>query len=155
MSTKLDELVAACVKGGMSEVDCRAKLADAAPPKASTDADLMRENQMLRAEVEARKNQIRQATDMITRVNQERKAAEDAEKSRLIDTIMQDSAYSKDQLVGMDLKDLQTINTTLKLNNNKTFASVAADIAEQERKNKVFLTVGAWDSAKKTYVGGL
>jgi hypothetical protein len=149
-----EELIAACIKGGMAEADCRLKLTDAVP-KASTDADLMRENSMLRAEVEARKNQIKQATDLVTRVNQERKAAEDAEKNRLIDTIMADSAYTKDQLVGMDLKDLQTINTTLKLNNNKTFAAVAADIAAQEQRAKVQLTAGAWDAVEKKWVGGL
>jgi len=153
-TTPKDELIAACVKGGMSEAECIKKIGDAMP-KASTDADLMRENQMLRAEVEARKNQIKQATDLVTRVNQERKAAEDAEKNRLIDTIMADSAYSKDQLSGMDLKDLQTINTTLKLNNNKTFAAVAADIAAQDAKRKVFLSAGAWDAQKKEWVGGL
>jgi hypothetical protein len=153
-SNPKEELLQACIKGGMSEADCRQKFADAMP-KINTDADLMRENQMLRAEVEARKNQIKQATDLVTRVNQEKKAAEDAEKTRLIDTIMADSAYSKDQLEAKDLKTLQEINTTLKLNNNKTFAAVAADLAEQESRKKVFLSAGAWDAQKQSWVGGI
>ena len=124
-------------------------------PATKTDAELIRENAMLRAELEARKNQIKQATDLVTRVNMERKASEDAEKLRLEDTIMADSAYTKDQLDKMELKDLQTINTTLKLNNNKTFAAVAADIAAQETRNKVVLTIGRYDSATKAWVGGI
>ena len=151
-----EELIQLCMKGGMSEADCRKKVADALPqPQVNTDLDLMRENNMLRAEVEARKNQIKQATDLVTRVNQERKAAEDAEKTRLIDTIMMDSIYTKEQLTGMDFKELQTINTTLKMNSNKTFASVASDIAVQEAKNKVQFTLGKWDSRQGKYVGGI
>jgi hypothetical protein len=113
--------------------------------KVQTDADLIKENAMLKAELEARKNQIKQATDLFTRLTAEKNAVEEAEKSRLIDTIMQDSAYEKAQLEGKDLNTLREINTTLKLNNNKAFASVAADMAEQERRSKPHLTVGAWD----------
>jgi hypothetical protein len=123
--------------------------------KVQTDADLIRENAMLKAELEARKNQIKQATDLFNRLTAEKTATEEAEKQRLIDTIMQDSTYQKDQLIGKDMNTLREINTTLNLNNNKAFASVAADMAEQAHKAKVHLTVGAWDAQKKVWIGGL
>lgn len=146
------ELVAALVKGGLSQADAEAAVAT----QTSTDADLMRENNMKTAEIENLRNKVKQATDLFNRINQEKDAAEQAEKLRLIHEITVDSAWTEDQLKGKDLKTLQEINTTLKLNNNKTFASVAADLAEQDaKKNKPHLTAGAWDSAEEKWVGGL
>jgi vacuolar-type H+-ATPase subunit I/STV1 len=145
------ELISALVKSGMTETDAAAALQS----QVSTDADLMRKIHMQDAEIENYKNKVKQATDLFNRVNQERDAAEQAEKQRLIKEISIDSAWTVDQLTAKDLKTLQEINTTLKLNNNKTFASVAADIAELEKKKAPLFTVGAWDSKTQTYKGGI
>ncbi len=123
-------------------------------PKVQTDADLISANAMLRAEVEARKNQIRQASDLFNRISAEKDAAVLAEKNRVVDSIMEDvPKANRDDYAAKDLKTLQDINTALKMMSNRAFASVAASDAEQERRSKPQLTAGKWDG--KTWIGGL
>jgi len=164
-----EEFMVACKADGTEESVCAARweAAHAAnptvPPASQSSAstgppvmgDLLREIEMLKTQVEIREKQLRQAIDIAGRANSERKAREDAEKERLINSIVLDSKFGKDELDKKSLGDLQTIRTTLDKSIEKTFASVAADLAEAQRKKKPHLTAGYYDSATKTWKGGI
>jgi hypothetical protein len=122
--------------------------------KPQGDAALMRENEMLRARVELREKQLKQAIDIANRANDERKAKEEAEKQSLIQSIQMDGKFDKDELEKKSLADLHTIRFTLDRSIEKTFVNVAAEIDEARRTRKPFLTAGAWDREKKQWVGG-
>ena len=151
-----DDLMAACIKGGMSEADCRQKLQDAMPKAVvSGDADLLQKIAMLEARVDTREKQLKQAVDIANRANDEHKARDEKEKQKLIDSIQQDSKFTKEDLAGKSIGDLQTMRITLDKSIEKTFASVAADIEEQKRSKQPLLTIGRYDSATKQWTGGL
>jgi LPS O-antigen subunit length determinant protein (WzzB/FepE family) len=149
-----EDLMAACIKGGLTEEVCRKKMLDAFPI-AQTDEDLRRKNEMLQAQVDTREKQLKQAIDIANRANDEHKARDEAEKAKLIDSIMMDSKFSKEDLTSKSIGDLQTMRITLDRSIEKTFASVAADIEASNRIKQPSLTVGRYDSASKTWIGGL
>jgi len=120
-----------------------------------TDADLMREIEMLKARVDLREKQLKQAIDIANRANAKRQAEEEAEKQSLIQSIQIDGKFDKDELEKKSLEELKTMRFTLDRSIEKTFANVAADINEQQRKRKPLLTVGYYDSATKTWKGGI
>ena len=120
-----------------------------------TDADLMRENEMLKARVDLREKQLKQAIDIANRANAKRQAEEEAEKQSLIQSIQMDGKFDKDELEKKSLEELKTMRFTLDRSIEKTFANVAADINEQQRKRKPLLTVGYYDSAAKTWKEGI
>ena len=121
----------------------------------ATDADLLRKIEMLQAQVDTREKQLKQAIDIAQRANDERKARDEVDKLKLIDSIMMDSKFSKEDLTSRSLSDLQTMRITLDRSIEKTFASVAADLAESNRSKQPLLTAGRYDSATKSWVGGI
>jgi hypothetical protein len=120
-----------------------------------TDAELLKKIAMLEARVETREKQLKQAIDIANRANDEAKARETKEKEGLISSIQQDSKFTVEDLKDKSLSDLQTIRITLDRSIEKTFASVAAEIDEQKRSHQPQLTLGMYDSTKKTWVGGI
>lgn len=132
-----------------------AKQACMMPPQ--TDADVIRENEMLKARLKTREDQLRQAIDIANRANEQQKAREEAERQTLIDHIVIDTngKYTKDELKNKPLGELQTIKTALDKSIEQSFMNIAAYQAEQDRKKKPHLTVGAYDSQKKEWVGGM
>lgn len=158
-----EEFMIACKADGTDETTCANRWAAAhsanpsvTPAKTSPgDSDLLREIEMLKAQLQTRETQLRQAIDIAGRANEERAAREDAEKSRLIDSIRIDSKFSKNDLTTKTLQDLQTIRITLDKSIEKTFASVAADMDAAKRKTQPHLTAGYFDAATKTWKGGL
>jgi hypothetical protein len=124
-------------------------------PTVVSDADLLQKIAMLEARVEVREKQLKQAIDIANRANDEKKASDEKERIKLIDGIVQDSHFSKDTLNSKSLNELQIMRITLDGSIEKTFASVAADIEAQKHSKQPFLTVGAYDSATKTWKGGL
>jgi hypothetical protein len=124
-------------------------------PAAATDASLIQENQMLKGRLELRENQLKQAIDIANRANDEKKAVENKERMQLIDSIQQDSKFTKEDLSNKDINSLRIMRITLDRSMEKTFASIAADISEANAAKQPFLTVGAWDSANKKWTGGL
>ena len=125
------------------------------PPAPETDASLRRENERLKTQLDVREKQLRQAMDIAERANDERKAREEAEKGRLIQSIQMDGKFTKDELDGKTLDDLNTIRFTLDRSIEKTFANVAAEIDERKRKRQPLLTVGDWDPETKSWKGGI
>ena len=115
--------------------------------------DLLRENEMLQAQVALREKQLRQAIDIANRANDERKAKETAQHTMLVNSIQMDSHFTKDELAKKNLHELQTIRLTLDKSMEKTFAYVAAEIDAAKRKKVPHLTAGAWDGEK--WVGGV
>ena len=158
-----EEFMVACKADGTEESVCTARWEAAhsanpsvTPSKQSPgDAALIREIEMLKAQLQTRENQLRQAIDIAGRANTERQAREEAEKQRLIDSIRIDSKFSKNDLTTKTLQDLQTIRITLDKSIEKTFASVAADMDAAKRKTQPHLTAGYFDAATKTWKGGL
>ena len=129
--------------------------------KPATDAEelgrLRRENEMLRAEVKVRTDQVRQATDIAVKANEIQKARDEAERQTLIDKIVVDTnqRFTADTLKDKTLKELQLMHTVVQTSMDHTFASVAALQAEQDQRKKPYLSVGAWDAANKKWVGGV
>lgn len=164
-----EEFMAACLADGTSREVCQARW-DAAhqtnptvPPAQESPAstgtpsmgDLIRENEMLRARIKVREDQLKQAIEIANRANDQNKAKDNAQKRMLIDSIQMDSHFAKDELEKKTLSELQVIRLTLDKSMAKTFASVAADIAAENQKKQPLLTAGAWDREKKRWVGGI
>lgn len=126
-------------------------------PTVQTDASLLRENEMLKAQVKLREEQLKQAIDIANKANDQAKAREAAEKQDLIDRIIVDSngKMSTEELTGKSLSELQLIKTVLSKSLDHTFASIAALQSEKDKRTQPFLTVGYYDSATKTWKGGL
>lgn len=164
-----EEFIATCVADGTERSVCEARwnaaheISPEVPPQMKSPAstgtpamgDVLRENEMLRAQVRTREKQLRQAIEIANRANDERKAKDEAEKLQLISSIQMDSHFTKDELAKKNLAELQTMRLTLDKSIEKTFASVAAEIDAANKKRQPFLTAGAWDSTKKKWVGGM
>jgi len=146
-----------CTANGKSAEECELEWAKKAEGDShvASDAELLRKIEILEAQLSTREKQLRQAIDIANRANDERKARDEAEKSKLIDSIVLDSHFSKDDLKQKSLAELQTMRITLDKSIEKTFASVAAEIDEAKRAKRPRLTVGAWDAATQTWKGGL
>lgn len=114
-----------------------------APAAVVTDAELMRENAMLRSRVELREKQLQEAIDVANRANTEASARQDAEKARLIDSIVLDSKFRKEDLANKALPELQTMRLTLDKSIIQSFANVAAEM-EAATKPKL-MGVDYWD----------
>jgi hypothetical protein len=142
------------MKAGMAQTDAEKALLDITP-KGASDVDLMRQIEMKDAQIATREKQLKQAIDIANRANDERKAKDEAEKLKLIDSIMIDGKFGKDELTNKTLPELQIIRTTLDKSIEKTFASVAAEMDEAKRARTPLLTAGAWDSKKQSWVGGI
>ncbi|MHA2265385.1 MAG: hypothetical protein ACXAEN_23600, partial [Candidatus Thorarchaeota archaeon] len=166
-----EQFMTACLADGTDEVTC-AKRWDAAhavnpnvpaatESSASTgsspmgDVDLLRQIEMLKAQIAVRDQQLTQAIDIAERANNARKAKEQAEKLNLISSIQRDSNFHKNELENKKLGELRTVRLTLDKSLSKTFANVAADIKAGNARKKVHLTAGYYDSASKTWKGGI
>lgn len=162
-----DEFLTACLADGTSREVCEQRW-DAAhktnpavpatkPPVASTGApalgDALREIEMLRARLKIRDDQLKQAITIANRANSETKARDNAQKQMLVSSIQMDSDFTQDELEKKHLNDLRTIRVTLDKSMAKTFASVAADMDAEKRKQVPFLTAGKWNGEK--WVGGI
>lgn len=168
-----EEFMTACLADGTSREVCDARWTAAhevspeVPPPTESPAatgtptmgDLTNENEMLRARLKVREGQLKQAIGIANRANDENKAKTNAEKEMLVTSIQMDSDFEKDDLAKKHLNELRTIRLTLDKSMNKTFASVAADMAAADRKRKPLLTVGycaGKDSNGKTiWKGGI
>ena len=156
------EFMTACLADGNDKEKCTAMWTAShqtnpeVPPQptASGDVDLLRKIDMLEARVALREKQLKQAIGIADRANDERTAKNQAEKLGLIQSIQIDSKFSKDELTKKSLADLQIIRHTLDRSIEKTFANVAADI-QNNRKKAVSYTAGYFDSATKTWKGGI
>ena len=123
--------------------------------KAQDYADAMKQIEMQKVRIGQLETQLRQAIDIAQRASDKEKARKEAEKEKLITSIAGDSKYDKGTLTTKTLEELQTIRTAIDNTIEKTFASVAAEIDESRRPRKPHLTVGEWDSATKTWRGGV
>jgi len=163
-----EEFMTACLADGTSREVCDARWAAAhevspeVPAAAESMAgtgmpsmgDLIRETEMLRARIQVRERQLKQAIDIANKANDQNKAKDNAQKTMLVGSIQMDSHFSKDELTKKSLNELQIIRLTLDKSMEKTFASVAAEIDAAGRKRQPHLTAGAWDQEKKQWVGG-
>jgi hypothetical protein len=162
-----EEFMTACLADGTAREVCENRWKAAhevnpsvtpqptSPADASTDADLLRKCEMLEARVALREKQLKQAIDIAGRANDERKAKEEAEKQSLINSIMIDSKFNKDELAPKSLAELQTMRFTLDRSLQQTFANIAADIDEKNRKKQPRLTAGYYDKATDSWKGGM
>jgi len=125
-------------------------------PDAAKDrdfAEVVQENEKLKVRVERLEAQLRQDNTLLQRVNDMKKAEDDANKERLIIDIMNNSQYTKDTLISKTYGDLKTIADALE-HTEKHFASVASDSEQIRQARQPKLTVGEWDSEKKQWKGG-
>jgi hypothetical protein len=158
-----EEFMVACKADGTEESVCEARWTAAhsanpnvTPAKQSPgDADKDRKIEMLEAQLETRERQLRQAIDIADRANNERKAKEEGERQKLINSIQIDGPFPKTDLEKKSLSELQIMRYTLDKGLQKTFANVAAEIDASKRKKQPFLTAGYYDSETKTWKGGI
>lgn len=118
-------------------------------PTVVSDADLLNKIKMLEARIEVREKQLNQAIDVAKRANDEKAAADTAEKARLIDSIVRDSHFSKDELKDRSLPQLHDMRLTLDKSIEQTFASVAAQL--DEAKKPKLQGVDYWDIASQSW----
>ena len=120
------------------------------------DKDLIRENEMLKAELTLRKDQLKQAISIANRANEQAQARDEAERQNIISRIVIDSnnKFKPEELKDKSLSELRLMQTVIDKSLDQTFASIAAYQADEQRRKKPLLTAGAWDSAKKQWVGG-
>jgi len=123
--------------------------------KPQTDADLIKQVEMLKGQLKTREDQLRQAIDIANRANVEKEARNEAEKEDLINRLVIDSKYTREDLKDKPLEEVRIIKTAVDKSIDKTFASVAADMAEQDRKTAPLFTIGKWDYKKQDWVGGI
>ena len=155
------EFIEACLKDHDKDTcekmwnDAKAGTKDSKPVQISADyAELAKGYEMQKVEIDRLKTQLRQAIDIAQRANDKEKARGEAEKERLIMSIMQDSKYAKEALTVKSLDELCIIRTAIDHTIEKTFASVAAEIDEARKPKHDNLTVGEWDPEKKQWKGG-
>lgn len=118
-------------------------------PTVVTDADLLNKIKMLEARIEVREKQLNQAIDVAKRANDEKIAADAAEKSRLIDSIVRDSHFKHDELKDRTLTQLHDMRLVLDKSIEQTFASVAAQL--DEAKKPKLQGVDYWDIASQSW----
>jgi len=125
-------------------------------PKDKAYADVAEELQKEKVKTERLEAQLRQSNTLLQRVNDMKKAEDEADKERLVIDIMNNSKYTKDMLVGKSHEQLKIIADALS-NTEKGFASVlvSADAEKIQRDKQRKLTVGQWDADKKEWVGGV
>lgn len=126
-------------------------------PVAKTDAEVIRENELLKAKVDKLEKYLAQAIDIANKANDAQKAREEAEIQDLTEriTVHSNNKYNADSLKGKSLQDLRLIETVLETSRDDTFASVAALQAEKNKKTQPYLTVGYVDTATGKWKGGL
>ena len=122
-----------------------------------SDAELIRENESLRAKVELREKQLQDAIKIANKAITIEKAKEDAERDSLVNRIVLDSnnKFKPEDLNDKTLSELRLIQTVLDKSLDQTFASIAAIQADAQRRKEPLLTAGAWDSKKKEWIGGV
>jgi len=108
----------------------------------------------LKIELEGVKEQLKKTTDALEQANEKlaKKAADDAERLK-VDILERTNLKAAD----LEGKSIETLNA-IKLGLDRAgVTSKAAGIkkSSDERKATDGLTVGRWDPATKTYVGGL
>jgi hypothetical protein len=128
--------------------------------KIVTDADLMQSNAMLTRRNTTLEAQLKLAIDALSKVNDQKRAQDTAEKQDLIDHLVADSAgkLTVESLKDMDmpqLKSMRIMADALGTSQDKMFASVAALQAQQDQKRTPILTAGYYDRATGTYKGGI
>lgn len=126
-------------------------------PKAVGDEALLRELELIKAENRILKDQLAEAKKIEERVIAERKAHDEAERQELIDRIIIYSGgrITQAQLAGKDKETLKEILRTTIAVREDAYAGIAAYYDQKERREKTFLTVGYWDSASKSWKGGI
>ena len=115
--------------------------------------EVVQENEKLKVRIERLETQLRQDNTLMQRLNDVKKAEEEADKERLIIDIMNNSQYTKDSLTSKTYGDLKTIADALE-HTEKHFASVTADSEQMRKLREPKLTVGEWDNEKKQWKGG-
>jgi hypothetical protein len=130
------------------------------PTQPATDADLMQTNAMLKRRIDALEDQLKLAVDALSKVNDQKKAQDIAEKQDLIDHLVADSCgkLTVDSLKDASIRELKSMRImadALGTSQDKMFASVASLQAERDQRTKPQLTAGYFDSATGTYKGGL
>jgi hypothetical protein len=159
-----DEFITACLADGTQREVCEARWNAAhaenpnvTPAKQSPGdyAALVKDLEMTKARLKLREDQLTQAVEIANRANAQNKAKDNAQKQMLVASIQLDSHFTQEELTQKSLNELQTIRLTLDKSMSKTFANVAADIDEKNRKAKPQLTAGYFDVSTKTWKGGV
>jgi hypothetical protein len=147
-------IIDALTKSGLTAEDAE-KTYNATVPK--TDAELMREVEMLKAERDKYKEYTKQAIEVANRANSLKEAQDAAEKDNLVLEIgvATNNRMGKDQLKGKSLSELRLIKTTLDVSLEDTFASVATIQAAKDQAHAPLLTAGKWSADEGKWVGGL
>ena len=160
--TGKEEFVAQCVATGKTEAEC-AKIWDESH-SATEHLDkkdfrgLVRENEMQKVKIGQLEAALREATDIIKKVNTERDAVTDARKYELSLELEKDTEgrLKHSELMKESLEELTIMKKAIDVARPKSFVSLSQQIAaDKKKKMEPTLTVGEWDPDTKQYRGGI
>lgn len=125
-------------------------------PVANYEA-VMRELELIKAENRILKDQLNESKKVAECVLAEKKAQDEAERRELINRIIIYSGgkYTETELAGKDTATLKEKLKTIIDVREDVFVGISAYYDEQQRRFKPQLTVGYWDTASKTWKGGI
>lgn len=143
-----------CMAGGKTREECEEAWGEG--HQGGDYATLVRTNAMQRVKIDQLTKMLREATDIIKAVNQERDAVTEARKYELAVEIERDSLgrMKHSNLMKESLKDLTIMKKAIDIARPKDFVSTSQLLEESDRKKKPQLTVGEYDPETKKYKGG-
>jgi len=159
--TGKEEFVAQCVAGGKERAECEKIWDESHQPATPLDkkdfGDLVSQIEMQKVKIGQLEAALREATDIIKKVNTERDAVTDARKYEISLELEKDSEgrLKHRELMKESLENLSIIKKTIDLARPKTFVSLSQKIAEDQKQQKPSLSVGEWNPETKKYEGGV
>ena len=148
------EYIKECVAGGKSHAECESAWNEA--HQAGDYGSLVRDNEMLKVKLKQTTRMLKEATDIIKAVNQERDAVIDARKYEIAVELERDSdgRLKHGDLMTESLENLAIMKKAIDTARPKDFVSVSTLLSESDQKKKPKLTVGQWNPDTKQYEGG-
>jgi len=160
--TGKEEWIASCVAGGKTREEC-GNIWDeshSGNPKLGDQVDfgeLVRETEMQKVKISQLENALREATDIIKKVNAERTAVTDARKYELALELEKDSEgrFKHGDLMKSSLEELSIMKKAIDVARPKTLVSLSQQIAQDSKKKQPTLSVGEWNPDTKQFEGGV
>ena len=158
--TGKEEFVAQCEAAGKTRADCE-QIWDAGHGEKHLDkqdyAALVSNIEMKDVKIRQLEAALREATDIIKRVNAERDAVTEARKYELALELEKDSEgrMKHSDLMASSLEELSIMKKAIDTARPKDYVSISKLISDDEKKRKPTLTVGAWDPDTKQWKEGV
>jgi len=158
--TGKEEFIAQCVASGKTNEDCN-QIWDAGHGEKNLDrqdySSLVSNIEMKDVKIRQLEAALREATDIIKRVNAERDAVQEARKYELSLELEKDSEgrMKHGDLMKSSLEELAIMKKAIDTARPKDYVSISQLISQDDKKRKPTLTVGQWDPDTKQWKEGV